>query len=204
MRPLGVDVDTFAPDRRARAFRRELGLPASTRLLAYAGRFSREKNLPVLLAAIAELGAPYHLVLAGPKPDVPLPANVTLLPFLHSSLELARILASVDGLVHAGDQETFGLVLLEAMIRCGTTAHEIAASVPHGWGLRGAFRLCACGDADVDHRRVRICTAAIAAVRGNCYVARSYSGRDNERMTSSARFRSKCPAVRHGACKNRP
>jgi alpha-1,6-mannosyltransferase len=41
-----------------------------------------------------------------------------LLPFLHSSLELARILASVDGLVHAGDQETFGLVLIEAMA-CG-------------------------------------------------------------------------------------
>ena len=118
VRPLGVDVDTFAPDRRAKALRRELGLPASTRLLAYAGRFSREKNLPVLLAAFAALGAPYHLVLAGPRPDVALPANVTLLPFLHSSLELARILASVDGLVHAGDQETFGLVLLEAMA-CG-------------------------------------------------------------------------------------
>jgi alpha-1,6-mannosyltransferase len=118
VRPLGVDVDTFAPDRRARGLRRELGLPASTRLLAYAGRFSREKNLPVLLAAFAALGTPYHLVLAGPRPDVALPANVTLLPFLHSSLELARILASVDGLVHAGDQETFGLVLLEAMA-CG-------------------------------------------------------------------------------------
>jgi alpha-1,6-mannosyltransferase len=118
VRPLGVDIDTFAPDRRARALRRELGLPASPRLLAYAGRFSREKNLPVLLAAFAALGAPYHLVLAGPRPDVALPANVTLLPFLHSSLELARILASVDGLVHAGDQETFGLVLLEAMA-CG-------------------------------------------------------------------------------------
>ena len=118
VRPLGVDVDTFAPDRRARGLRRELGLPASTRLLAYAGRISREKNLPVLLGAFAELGAPYHLVIAGPPSDIPLPANVTLLPFLHSSLELARILASVDGLVHAGDQETFGLVLLEAMA-CG-------------------------------------------------------------------------------------
>ena len=47
-----------------------------------------------------------------------LPRNVTLLPFLHSSLELARILASADGFVHAGDQETFGLVLIEAMA-CG-------------------------------------------------------------------------------------
>lgn len=117
-RPLGVDVDTFSPQRRSPALRRELGLPARTRLLAYAGRFSREKNLPVLLDAFRALGAGYHLVLAGPSVSLPLPANVTLLPFLHSSLELARILGSADGLVHAGDQETFGLVLIEAMA-CG-------------------------------------------------------------------------------------
>lgn len=117
-RPLGVDVETFAPHRGSRALRRELGLPARTRLLAYAGRFSREKNLPVLLDAMRVLGPGYHLVLAGPRTTLPLPANATLLPFLHSSLELARILASVDGLVHAGDQETFGLVLIEAMA-CG-------------------------------------------------------------------------------------
>ena len=117
-RPLGVDTETFAPSCRSKALRRELGLPSRTRLLAYAGRFSREKNLPVLLDAFRELGSRYHLVLAGPAVSVSLPANVTLLPFLHSSLELARILASADGLVHAGDQETFGLVLIEAMA-CG-------------------------------------------------------------------------------------
>jgi alpha-1,6-mannosyltransferase len=117
-RPLGVDMHTFSPSRRARALRRELGLPARVRLLAYAGRFSREKNVHVLLDALRILGPRYHLVLAGPPVDFPLPSNVTLLPFLHSSLELARILASVDGLVHAGDQETFGLVVLEAMA-CG-------------------------------------------------------------------------------------
>lgn len=117
-RPLGVDVETFSPKRRCTALRRELGLPARTRLLAYAGRFSREKNLPVLLEAFRELGPDYHLVLAGPPAAFSVPSNVTLLPFLHSSIELARILASVDALVHAGDQETFGLVLLEAMA-CG-------------------------------------------------------------------------------------
>jgi alpha-1,6-mannosyltransferase len=117
-RPLGVDIDAFSPARRTKALRRELGLPARTRLLAYAGRFSPEKNLHVLLDAFRALGPRYHLVLAGPGLTARLPSNVTLLPFLHSSLELARILASVDGLVHAGDQETFGLVLLEAMA-CG-------------------------------------------------------------------------------------
>jgi alpha-1,6-mannosyltransferase len=118
VRPLGVDVATFSPGRRSLALRRELGLPARVRLLAYAGRFSQEKNIGVLLDAFRALGDDYHLVLAGPASALPLPRNVTLLPFLHSSLELARILASADGLVHAGDQETFGLVLLEAMA-CG-------------------------------------------------------------------------------------
>jgi alpha-1,6-mannosyltransferase len=117
-RPLGVDVDTFSPQCRSPSLRRELGLPARTRVLAYAGRFSREKNVPVMLDAFRKLGSRYHLVLAGPGTPPDLPANVTLLPFLHSSLELARILASADGFVHAGDQETFGLVLIEAMA-CG-------------------------------------------------------------------------------------
>lgn len=117
-RPLGVDIDTFSPLRRSASLRRELGLPARVRLLAYAGRFSREKNVDVLLDALRMLGPDYHLVLAGPPVDFALPANVTLLPFLHSSLELARILASADALVHAGDQETFGLVIIEAMA-CG-------------------------------------------------------------------------------------
>ena len=116
--PLGVDTEVFSPGRRVPGLRRELGLPARVRLLAYAGRFSREKNVHVLLDAFRALGPRYHLVLAGPPVDFPLPSNVTLLPFLHSSLELARILASADGLVHAGDQETFGLVVLEAMA-CG-------------------------------------------------------------------------------------
>jgi alpha-1,6-mannosyltransferase len=118
VRPLGVDIDTFSPQRRSPSLRRELGLPARTRVLAYAGRFSREKNVSVLLEAFRRLGPRYHLVLAGPTTLTDLPENVTLLPFLHSSRELARILASADGFVHAGDQETFGLVLIEAMA-CG-------------------------------------------------------------------------------------
>jgi alpha-1,6-mannosyltransferase len=126
VRPLGVDTETFSPLRRSLALRRELGLPARVRLLAYAGRFSQEKNIGVLLDAFRALGDDHHLVLAGPASALALPRNVTLLPFLHSSLELARILASVDGLVHAGDQETFGLVLLEAMA-CGRGVIAAAA-----------------------------------------------------------------------------
>ena len=47
--PLGVDIDTFNPGQRCLDLRRELGLADDTRLLVYAGRFSGEKNLPVLI-----------------------------------------------------------------------------------------------------------------------------------------------------------
>jgi alpha-1,6-mannosyltransferase len=63
--PLGVDIDVFHPSRGGRDLVGELGLPRGTRLLVYAGRFSTEKNLPLLTAAFRRLGAPYHLLLIG-------------------------------------------------------------------------------------------------------------------------------------------
>lgn len=116
--PLGVDTETFAPVRRTLALRELLQLPAGTRLLVYAGRFAREKNLPVLLQAFARLGAPYHLLLIGGEHGRRPAANVTMIPYRRDSQELARWIASADALVHAGTKETFGLVILEAMA-CG-------------------------------------------------------------------------------------
>jgi alpha-1,6-mannosyltransferase len=116
--PLGVDAEIFRPERRSPDLRIRLGLSSKVRLLAYAGRFAGEKNLPVLLHAFARLGAPYHLVLIGGDREARPSANVTLLPYRRDSLELAQWLASADALVHAGTKETFGLVILEAMA-CG-------------------------------------------------------------------------------------
>jgi alpha-1,6-mannosyltransferase len=119
VRPLGVDLATFTPQARAENLRRRLALPSSSRVLIYAGRFVPEKNIDVLLAAFRALGRRYHLILAGGDPSaVTTQSNVTCIPFVESPRELARLLASADGLVHAGDQETFGLILLEAMA-CG-------------------------------------------------------------------------------------
>ena len=113
--PLGVDAEVFHPRRRTLDLRERLGLSSHTRLLAYAGRFAGEKNLPVLLAAFAELGAPYHLLLIGGRRHARPAANVTMVPYRRDSVELASWIASVDALVHAGTRETFGLVVLEAM-----------------------------------------------------------------------------------------
>jgi alpha-1,6-mannosyltransferase len=57
LQPQGVDVDVFHPSRRSHTLRGGLGLAENVRLLAYAGRFSGEKNIPVLLAAFSRLGA---------------------------------------------------------------------------------------------------------------------------------------------------
>lgn len=128
--PLGVDAEIFCPKRRTLDLRKQLGLAHDTRLLVYAGRFTREKNLPVLLQAFAQLGCPYHLLLIGGEHKARPTANVTLLPYRRDCVELAQWLASADALVHAGTEETFGLVILEAMACGRPVVAARAAAIP--------------------------------------------------------------------------
>jgi alpha-1,6-mannosyltransferase len=115
--PLGVDVDAFAPPASRRDLRGELGLARDTRLLVFAGRFSAEKNIPVLVEAMRLLGDPYHLLLIGGG-ESSRSGNVTRLPYCRDNRELGGYIASADAFVHAGTHETFGLVILEALA-CG-------------------------------------------------------------------------------------
>jgi alpha-1,6-mannosyltransferase len=120
----------FQPQRRGNWLRQRLGIASDARVLVYAGRFSGEKNLPVLFDAFAKLGSPYHLLLIGGERAGRPAANVTMLPYRRNSIELAEWLASADALVHAGAKETFGLVILEAMA-CGRPVVAVrAAAIP--------------------------------------------------------------------------
>ncbi|MDR0208403.1 MAG: glycosyltransferase family 1 protein [Pseudomonas putida] len=112
---LGVDLCTFNPEHRDPGLRAELGIPDTTRLLVFAGRGSREKNLPVLLDCMTRLGRHYHLLLVGSNMPANVPDNVSVIDHFCPPQAVARLFASADLLVHAGDQETFGLVILEAM-----------------------------------------------------------------------------------------
>jgi alpha-1,6-mannosyltransferase len=116
--PLGVDTAVFHPARRHLQLRESLGLRQDVRLLAFAGRFSAEKNIGVLHDAFARLGPGYHLLLIGGGEEKRPAPNITVLPYRRDSIELARMMASADALVHAGTAETFGLVAIEAMA-CG-------------------------------------------------------------------------------------
>lgn len=126
LQPLGVDPALFTPERADPNLRRSLELPADTRLLVYAGRFAREKNLGIMMRAVERLGAPYHLLLVGADEQRRVSPLVTYLPYEKEPARLARVLASCDALVHAGDQETFGLIAIEAMA-CGLPVVAVAA-----------------------------------------------------------------------------
>jgi alpha-1,6-mannosyltransferase len=126
LQPLGVDVQTFHPGAADPQLRRVLGLPADVRLLVFAGRCSPEKHVGDLVEAVERLGRGHHLLLVGGGAPRRLADSVTVLEYQRSPAQLARVLASADLFVHAGDRETFGLVVLEAMA-CGLPVVAAAA-----------------------------------------------------------------------------
>lgn len=120
VQPLGVDTEVFHPRRRDPGrVRAELGLAAGTRLLVFAGRPAKEKNVEALTEAAALLGPDHHLLLisAGGASEWR-EGNTTALPYVGDPRALARVLSSCDAFVHANQHEPFGLVVLEAMA-CG-------------------------------------------------------------------------------------
>ncbi len=116
--PLGIDTGIFTPKRRIGGLRQYLHLPPETRLLVYAGRFTREKKLELLINAVRQLGRPYHLILIGGGSELPRYPQISYMGFKRDQRVLAKLIASCDVLVHPGDCETFGLIVLEAMA-CG-------------------------------------------------------------------------------------
>ena len=123
--PLGVDTFIFAPEHRDRWLKRRLGLATDCRLLVYAGRFSREKNLAALITAVERLGDPYHLLLIGAGQKLSASGRVCCMPYQPDAAALAKLIGGCDLFVHPGQHETFGLVVLEAMA-CGLPVLGVA------------------------------------------------------------------------------
>lgn len=124
--PLGVATEDFSPTLRDPALRRDLlarcGLPESATLFIGVGRHHAEKRWPMLIRAAAASDLPIGFVLAGDgmmRERVEQAAaphrRVQLLGHVGDRAELARLLASADGLLHGSGSETFGIVAAEAL-----------------------------------------------------------------------------------------
>lgn len=113
---LGVDLDLFHPARADRpALLRRLGLPNRTRLLVFAGRPAREKNIDAMICAVERLGDPYRLLLVGAGRESRDTRGVVCLDYESDPQALAGLIASADAFLHANENEPFGLAALEAM-----------------------------------------------------------------------------------------
>jgi alpha-1,6-mannosyltransferase len=116
VQPLGVDIDIFNPSRADReVVRSDLGLNPDERLLVFAGRPAREKNLETLVEAVEMLGPRYRLMLIAAGAYLKPHPQVIGLNYVRDAKQLARLIGSCDAFVHANDQEPFGLIVLEAM-----------------------------------------------------------------------------------------
>jgi alpha-1,6-mannosyltransferase len=123
--PMGVDTDTFSPERRTTEKRTELlrriGCAPDTTLLLYAGRLVPEKNLGLLTEAMERLpDARLRMVFAGDgilrgELERRLDGRATFLGHLESREELADLYANCDVFVHPNPREPFGIAPLEAM-----------------------------------------------------------------------------------------
>lgn len=147
--PLGVDLETFHPDRRSEELRQRLGVGPDDVLLIYAGRLDSEKQPKVLVDAFTQLHRPdVHLVVLGEGPHrEDLAARVrrfprfTLLPYERDKAAFATLLASADIYVTAGPHETFGLSVVEAQASglpvVGVAAGALIERVPEQVGRLG-------------------------------------------------------------------
>ena len=129
MLPLGADDERFSPATAAERtrYRQQLGLDPATFTLLFVGRLNPEKNVDLLLSALARDGGmpgKTHLLVAGTGPleqqlraqakDLGLSEKVT---FLGHVKELRTVYGAADLLVLPSKaRETFGLVVIEAAL----------------------------------------------------------------------------------------
>jgi glycosyltransferase involved in cell wall biosynthesis len=120
-----VDPTTFGPERASKTAFQDLGVTRGERpIILSVGRVSKEKNIPLMIEAVARLqaapNAP-HLVIVGDGPDREdleeswgTRSFVTFAGYQEGEA-LGRIYASADLFVFASTVDTLGLVNLEAM-----------------------------------------------------------------------------------------
>lgn len=134
--PSGIDLRCFGAGKRNGALRESLGVREGERMLLFVSRLAKEKNVDVLIDALAQCRTPSRLIIAGDGPER------EALQERAQSLGVARrvhflgpvereslpdLYASADAFVFASVTETQGLVLVEAL---AAGALVLAADAP--------------------------------------------------------------------------
>ncbi|HEV7178501.1 MAG TPA: glycosyltransferase [Candidatus Baltobacteraceae bacterium] len=149
--PTGIDVERFAAGRRDPKLRRRVGIRGNERMILFVSRLAREKNLEVLLEALARAKDPsLRLVVAGDGPrredlaqrafELGVAGQTVFLGNVARE-QLPDLYASADAFVFPSTTETQGLVQAEAL---AAGAYVIAADVgPNREVLGGVGRVVA-------------------------------------------------------------
>jgi alpha-1,6-mannosyltransferase len=182
--PLGVQMDSFGPERRDSALRRQAKADAGQPLLIYVGRLDMEKRPDIVVEAFRRLPPDLdaRLVLLGDGPQrAQIEAlgdpRITALGFVSDRDLLARWLASADLYVSAMPNETFGISVIEAQASglpvVGTTGGAMVDRVPPELGRLGPV-----GDARAMAANIQAVLAGDAKAMGaaaRAHVAREFS-----------------------------
>lgn len=117
--PPGVHLPVAAPDRAGQ--RRRLGLPQDVSLALFIGNDYEKKGLPALLAALATLPG-LHLAVAGNGAHIPAFRQraealgvADRVHFLGSLSDVTPAYEAADLLVHPTTEDTYAMVVLEAL-----------------------------------------------------------------------------------------
>ncbi len=120
----GIDLRRFAAGRRSAPLRESIGVRRGERMLLFVSRLAREKNVQLLVEALALCPVPARLVIAGDGPErqaleeladrLRVRERVKFLGAVERTA-LPDLYASADAFVFASMTETQGLVLVEAL-----------------------------------------------------------------------------------------
>jgi alpha-1,6-mannosyltransferase len=187
--PLGVDLDHFSPFRRYQSeeTRERLGIPLDAPIVAFVGRFAREKEVDVLIRAWPEIArrTDAHLLMVGDGPQREylqgLAAGherVLWMPYENDREQLANLLAAVDLFIAPGSIETFGLSALEALASGTPVLSADRGGVSEQIEASGAGATFASGDSPaLSDAAIRLLGADLHCLgrRGRAYAEREHS-----------------------------
>jgi alpha-1,6-mannosyltransferase len=187
--PLGVDLDHFSPFRRYQSeeTRERFGIPLDAPIVAFVGRFAREKEVDVLIRAWPEIArrTDAHLLMVGDGPQreylqglAAAHERVLWMPYENDREQLANLLAAVDLFIAPGSIETFGLSALEALASGTPVLSADRGGVSEQVEASGAGATFASGDAGaLSDAAVHLLGADLHCLgrRGRAYAEREHS-----------------------------